>query len=389
MTSLLLSATPGRVDSSSSEYFDSLSSYNESVDFFGRSGRFGLSFVGGILTYESYRVCLFLVPFLRHSPLLSSTITTGTNSKISTESATDRKLRSDVDGRSDSDLFTPKFAAFEEAGVLNVHIVPHTHDDVGWLKTVGQYYYGRNNTIQLAAVKYILSTVMQALVENSNRTFTYVEQKFFSMWWNEQTDASKQRVKDLIGNDQLNFVNGGWCMHDEAATHFMGMIDQTTLGHSFLKRELGVIPTIGWQLDPFGHSATQASYMTAKFGFDALYFGRIDYQDLKLRQATSECEGLWNSSPDLNETVFWGLTGSYHGNYGPPPSFCFDVNYCQDEPLVGDDDARLLERVTEFVKDLKEQSDRTKGSHIMLTMGSDFQVRLFGSIAGVSFSAAF
>jgi alpha-mannosidase len=72
-------------------------------------------------------------------------------------------------------------------------------------------------------------------------------------------------------------------MHDEAATHYVGMLDQTTLGHRFLRDEFGIAPTVGWQLDPFGHSATQAALLGAEIGMDALFFGRLDYQVYFLR----------------------------------------------------------------------------------------------------------
>ena len=43
-------------------------------------------------------------------------------------------------------------AGAPKEGALNVHLICHSHDDVGWLKTVDQYYYGANNSIQHAGV---------------------------------------------------------------------------------------------------------------------------------------------------------------------------------------------------------------------------------------------
>lgn len=270
-----------------------------------------------------------------------------------------------------------KYNAIDSDHVLNVHVVPHSHDDVGWLKTVEQYYYpDQNYSISPNSVQKILSTAIDALQQDPARTFVVVEMKFFSMWWKEQNDAVQDAVRFLVANQQLSFVNGGWCMHDEAATHFIGMIDQMTTGHAFLNRELGYIPKVGWQLDPFGHSSTQATLMTRKMGFDALYMGRIDYQDLTYRHLTQQCEGLWNASASFEEdsTVFWGLTGSYSGNYGPPEGFCFDA-YCDpNQRLLGLTEDALLERLQNFVQQLRVQSDRTSDNHIMLTMGEDFNV---------------
>ncbi len=51
-----------------------------------------------------------------------------------------------------------------------------------------------------------------------------------------------------------------------------------TLSYRFLHRTFGKTPRIGWQLDPFGHSSTQASLMSSLVGFTGLFFGRADYQ---------------------------------------------------------------------------------------------------------------
>ena len=104
---------------------------------------------------------------------------------------------------------------------LTVHLVPHTHDDVGWLKTVDQYFIGSNDTLQHASVNNLITATLAALKRVPERKFIYVEQAFFQRWWRQQSDDTKSDVKKLVSNGQLEFINGGWCMHDEASRHII------------------------------------------------------------------------------------------------------------------------------------------------------------------------
>lgn len=114
--------------------------------------------------------------------------------------------------------------------MINVHLVPHSHDDVGWLKTVDQYYYGSKTRIQKAGVQYILDSVVQELLRDPNKRFIYVESAFFFKWWNEQTDELQEQVKQLVSEGRLEFIGGAWSMNDEATTHYQSTIDQFTWG---------------------------------------------------------------------------------------------------------------------------------------------------------------
>ncbi|XP_012471054.1 probable alpha-mannosidase At5g13980 [Gossypium raimondii] len=260
------------------------------------------------------------------------------------------------------------------SGKLNVHLVAHTHDDVGWLKTVDQYYVGSNNSIQGACVQNVLDSIVPALLADKNRKFIYVEQAFFQRWWRDQSETVQETVKRLLNSGQLELINGGMCMHDEAAPHYIDMIDQTTLGHRFIKREFNITPRIGWQIDPFGHSAVQAYLLSAEVGFDSLFFARIDYQDRAKRKDQKSLEVVWRGSKSLGSSsqIF---AGAFPENYEPPSNFYYEVN--DDSPIVQDNmelfDYNVPQRVNEFVAAAFSQANITRTNHVMWTMGTDFK----------------
>jgi alpha-mannosidase len=161
---------------------------------------------------------------------------------------------------------------------IYVHLIAHTHDDVGWLKNVDEYYTGSNQANQQAEVESIITESVVSLLKNPERKFTYVEMKVFSMWWDRQNNATRESLMQLIQNGQWEFVNAGWSMHDEATPHYEDMINNMMKGHDWLKKNLDIIPRIGWHIDPFGHSQTNPR-LFADMGFDAWFFARLSYDD--------------------------------------------------------------------------------------------------------------
>lgn len=101
------------------------------------------------------------------------------------------------------------FPSLRSAPRLHVHVVPHTHDDLGWLKTVDEYYTGANNSIAHANVRSILDTVIDALWRDESKRFVYAEVGYFYRWWRQQSAQTQRRVHQMVHEGRLEFVNGG------------------------------------------------------------------------------------------------------------------------------------------------------------------------------------
>ncbi|XP_071440327.1 lysosomal alpha-mannosidase-like isoform X1 [Hetaerina americana] len=259
-------------------------------------------------------------------------------------------------------------------GMLNVHLIAHTHDDVGWLKTVDQYYFGSHTDTQNAGVQYILDSVIQALLHDPNKKFIYVETAFFWKWWMRQHDSVRHQVKILVNSGQLEFVGGGWSMNDEAVTNYMSTIDQMTWGFRKLNDTFGECgrPKVGWQIDPFGHSRDMASTF-ALMGMDGLFFARLDYMDKENRLKSKSAEMVWKGSPNIGKKS-WLFTGVLYNHYQPPPGFCFDL-LCDDEPIIDDKHSpeyNVDDKVSRFISFIGNESKYYATDNVAVTMGGDF-----------------
>ena len=115
--------------------------------------------------------------------------------------------------------------------------------------------------------------MLQSLLANPSRTFAAEHVVYWQLLWSEANTTIRNAIRHVVEQGQLELAGGGWVQTDEAITWVGDTIDMFTLGHLWAKSAWNTHAHIGWQADPFGHSATHGS-LYASMGMDTFVFGR-------------------------------------------------------------------------------------------------------------------
>uniref|UniRef100_A0A8C5V3F7 Mannosidase alpha class 2A member 2 n=1 Tax=Microcebus murinus TaxID=30608 RepID=A0A8C5V3F7_MICMU len=267
-----------------------------------------------------------------------------------------------------------------DAEDLQVFVVPHSHNDPGWIKTFDKYYTEQT--------QHILNSMVSKLQEDPRRRFLWAEVSFFAKWWDNINAQKRAAVRRLVGNGQLEIATGGWVMPDEANSHYFALIDQLIEGHQWLERNLGAAPRSGWAVDPFGHSSTMP-YLLRRANLTSMLIQRVHYAIKKHFAATHSLEFMWRQTwdPDSSTDIFCHMMPFYSYDVphtcGPDPKICcqFDfkrlpggrINCPWKVPPRAITEANVAERAALLLDQYRKKSRLFRSNVLLVPLGDDFR----------------
>jgi len=97
-------------------------------------------------------------------------------------------------------------------------------------------------------------------------------------------------------------VHGGLVSPGEANPDYRDIVLNFQAGKAFLLEEFNVTTTIGWQLDPFGHSAV-TPLLFSEMGLDTVVFARINDKEREERRLNQTMQFIWQPDFDFTKNV--------------------------------------------------------------------------------------
>ncbi|XP_073965162.1 LOW QUALITY PROTEIN: alpha-mannosidase 2-like [Choristoneura fumiferana] len=260
---------------------------------------------------------------------------------------------------------------------LKVIMVPHSHNDPGWLKTFEQYFEMKT--------KNIINNIVQSLHLYPNMTFIWSEISFLNAWWERAHPLKQKALKKLIKEGRVEITTGGWVMADEACTHMYALLDQFIEGHQWVKTNLGIVPKTGWSVDPFGHGPT-VPYFLEKSGVKGTIIQRIHYAWKQWLAKKQIEEFYWmpgwsTKKPSLIVHNQPFDIYSIKGSCGPHPAVCLSFDFrkipAEYTEYTAKQEKITAENLHSKSKTLLEEYSRigslTPHNVVLVPLGDDFR----------------
>uniref|UniRef100_A0A914XKE6 mannosyl-oligosaccharide 1,3-1,6-alpha-mannosidase n=1 Tax=Plectus sambesii TaxID=2011161 RepID=A0A914XKE6_9BILA len=264
---------------------------------------------------------------------------------------------------------------------LEVVVIPHSHDDPGWIKTFEKYYQDQT--------RHILDGMVKKLGNEPKMKFIYAEMSFFERWWRDTDQSSRDTVKRILTNGQLEIVTGAWVMTDEANAHYFATIDQMIEGHQWLKNHLDYQPTNHWSIDPFGLSPSIA-YILKKANMTNMVIQRVHYVIKRHLAKNKQLEFMWrqlwsgdSDKTDISAHMFPFYSYDVPHTCGPDPKICCQFDFKRlpsggiscpwNVPPQPIDSGNVAERARTLADQYRKKAQLYKANTLLIPLGDDFR----------------
>uniref|UniRef100_A0A1I7RJD9 mannosyl-oligosaccharide 1,3-1,6-alpha-mannosidase n=1 Tax=Bursaphelenchus xylophilus TaxID=6326 RepID=A0A1I7RJD9_BURXY len=264
---------------------------------------------------------------------------------------------------------------------IDIFVIPHSHNDPGWLQTFEEYYQ--------ESVRGILNNMLDFLGKWRDMRFVEAEISFFELWWSEQTDEDKESLRKIVKNGQLEFVGGAWVMTDEANAHYFNTIMEMFEGHEFLSNNFdGYQPKTQWSIDPFGLSTTIPHLMQLS-GIKQGVFNRIHHTIKNAMADQRTFEFIWRQpfavNSSKNDFLCHIMPYLYFADYQcPDRKVCSRFDFYNRFELITS--VNVKEDAADFLEQARLKSQFYRTDTVLFLQGHDFDFTTAGQWERTYFS---